>query len=46
MLRLQFLLLILFGVSASADHHGDGNTRDTPIDLIWVALKPGCMGKA
>ena len=23
--------------------HESGNTGDEPIDLIWVALKPGCM---
>ena len=24
--------------------HESGNTGDEPIDLIWVTLKPGCMG--
>ena len=23
--------------------HESGNSGDEPIDLIWVALKPGCM---
>jgi len=25
--------------------HQSGNTGDEPIDLIWVALKPGCMAE-
>ena len=25
--------------------HESGNTGDEPIDLIWVALKPGCLAK-
>ena len=30
------------GLGLDADHESQ-NSGDEPIDLIWVALKPGCM---
>ena len=32
------------GTPLSAQHES-GNTGDEPIDLIWVALKPGCFAE-
>jgi len=28
-----------------SDRHESGNTGDEPIDLVWVALKPGCLAE-
>lgn len=40
MYKPQLFLLCLIGLDADRESQNSG---DEPIDLIWVALKPGCM---